>query len=160
MTQDLTREWALIYPHIRYDEPDEAIDWLIRVFGFRERVRMPRSGGGVIVAKLEGPGGGLMMVAGRDEEFVDWLRERVPEVREQDARPWPNLTHSTTALVPDVDAHHDRARARGATVIMPPTDHPWGLRSYAALDREGHQWEFAHVQRLLEPEAWGASGSR
>jgi uncharacterized glyoxalase superfamily protein PhnB len=160
MSQELTRGWAPVYPHIRYDDPGEAIDWLVAVFGFRERARMTGSDGQVVTAKLEGPGGGLVMVAGRSEEFVDWIRQRLPGVREQDARPWPNLTHATTALVPDVDAHHDRAQAAGATVLMPPTDHPWGLRSYAAVDHGGHQWEFASVQCLLEPEAWGASRPR
>jgi uncharacterized glyoxalase superfamily protein PhnB len=40
---------------------------------------------------------------------------------------------------------------------MMPKDQPWGLRSYAAIDLEGHQWEFSQLLRIVEPEAWGAT---
>ena len=62
-----------------------------------------------------------------------------------------------TVLVSDVDAHHQRASDEGAAILTGPTDQPWGLRSYAAIDLEGHQWEFSQVRRIVEPEAWGAT---
>jgi len=157
VTNDVVRGWAPVYPHIRYQEPREAIAWLRRVFGFRERVRMARPDGTIITSKLESPGGGLVMVAGSSPESTEWIRERVPELREQKERPWPNLSHTTTVMVSDVDAHHKRAKAGGATILMSPTDQPWGLRSYAAIDLEGHQWEFSETLRIVEPEAWGAT---
>jgi hypothetical protein len=46
--------------------------------------------------------------------------------------------------------------SQGATILMPPTDHAWGLRSYATID-VGGQWEFAQLLRLVEPETWGAT---
>jgi len=144
-----------VYPHLRYAEPREAIAWLTRVFGFRERVRMSQPDGTVITAKLEGPGGGLVLVAGSSPEFEEWVRERVPGFREQVERPWPNLSHTTTVLVSDVDAHYERAKAEGATLLTAPTDQPWGLRSYSAIDLEGHHWEFSQVVRLVQPEDWG-----
>jgi uncharacterized glyoxalase superfamily protein PhnB len=118
-----------VYPHLRYEEPGKAIAWLSRVFGFRERVRMARPDGGIIVAKLESPGSGLVLVAGSSPDFDQWIRERVPDFREQQGRPWPHLSHTTTVLVSDVDAHHKRASDEGATILMMPTDQPWGLRS-------------------------------
>jgi uncharacterized glyoxalase superfamily protein PhnB len=63
----------------------------------------------------------------------------------------------TTVLVSDVDAHYQRATDEGAIILMTPTDQPWGLRSYAAIDLQGHQWEFSQVLRTVEPEAWGAT---
>jgi uncharacterized glyoxalase superfamily protein PhnB len=157
MIDDVVRGWPPVYPHVHYDEPGEAIAWLSRVFGFRERVRMARPDGSVITAKLESPGGGLVMVAGSSPDFHQWIRERVPGFREQQGRPWPNLSHTTTVLVSDVDAHHQRASDEGATILMAPTDQPWGLRSYAAIDLEGHQWEFSQLLRSVEPKAWGAT---
>ena len=156
MTEDLVRGWAPVYPHIHYREPAEAIAWLTRVFGFRERVRMTGPDGTFITSKLETPGGGLVMVAGSSPEFQQWVRERVPSFREQQERPWPDLSHATTVLVSDVDAHYEQAKTAGATIVMTPTDQPWGLRSYAAIDLEGHQWEFSQTLRIVEPEAWGA----
>ncbi len=126
------------------------------------RVRLPGAGahgaadGTVITSKLEGPEGGLVMVAGSSPDFQAWVRERVPGFHEQQQPPWPNLSHATTVLVSDVDAHYERAKTAGATMVMAPTDQPWGLRSYAAIDLEGHQWEFSQMLRIVEPEAWGA----
>ena len=157
MSGDVVRGWAPVYPHIRYQEPAEAIAWLTRVFGFRERVRMARPDGSIITSKLEAPGGGLVMVAGSSPEFTEWIRERLPGFREQTEQPWPNLSHTTTVLLSDVDGHHEQAKAEGATILMTPEDQPWGLRSYAALDLEGHQWEFSQLLKVVEPESWGAS---
>jgi uncharacterized glyoxalase superfamily protein PhnB len=156
MSEDVVRGWAPVYPHLRYAVPDTAVGWLVRVFGFRERVRMRRPDGGLILAKLEAPDGGLVAVAGLSLELTDWLRARVPDFQAPQARPWPYQSHTTTVLVADVDAHYQHARGQGATLLMPPTDQPWGLRSYAALDLEGHQWEFSQMRSLLEPESWGA----
>jgi uncharacterized glyoxalase superfamily protein PhnB len=64
MSGDIVQGWATVYPHIRYEQPVEAIAWLSRAFGFRERVRMARPDGSFITAKVETPGGGLVMVAG------------------------------------------------------------------------------------------------
>jgi uncharacterized glyoxalase superfamily protein PhnB len=43
--------------------------------------------------------------------------------------------------VPDLDAHCERARAAGATVLREPEDGPGG-RLYSAEDVEGHRWMF------------------
>ena len=157
MHEDLVHGWAPVYPHLRYEDPGEAIAWLGRVFGFRERVRMAQSDGSIITSKLETPGAGLVMVAGSSQEFAEWIRERVPGFQERRGHPWPNVSHTTTVIVDDVDAHHGRAEAEGATIVMPPTDHPWGLRSYAAIDVGGQQGEFAQILHIVEPEAWGAA---
>jgi len=157
VAEDVVVGWAPVYPHLRYADPLAAIAWLTRVFGFRERVRMARPDGSVITSKLEAPGGGLVMVAGMSPDFVDWMRARVPGFREQTDAPWPNLSHGVTVMVSDVDAHYELAKTRGATVLMPPADQPWGLRSYAALDLEGHQWEFSQTIQLVAPETWGAT---
>ncbi len=45
--------------------------------------------------------------------------------------------------VDDVDAHHRRAVAEGATIQSEPEDMLWGDRRYEALDLEGHRWHFA-----------------
>jgi uncharacterized glyoxalase superfamily protein PhnB len=155
MHEDLVRA-CTIYPHLRYEEPAEAIAWLARVFGFRERVRMAQPDGSIITSKLETSGGGLVMVAGSSREFVKWIRGRVPECREQREHPWPNLSHTTTVIVDDVEAHHERSVAEAVTILMPPTDHPCGLRAYAAIDVGGHL-EFARVLRVADPAAWGAT---
>jgi MerR family transcriptional regulator, thiopeptide resistance regulator len=51
------------------------------------------------------------------------------------------LTHLVVINVDNVDAHHDRAAAAGATILVPPTDRPWG-RDYELRDPEGYVFSF------------------
>ena len=44
--------------------------------------------------------------------------------------------------VADVDAHHERAVAAGATILRPPEEPGHGHRVYSAEDPEGHRWMF------------------
>ena len=44
--------------------------------------------------------------------------------------------------VDDPDAHHDRAVAAGAEVLLPLTDMDYGSREYAVADPEGNAWCF------------------
>lgn len=50
-------------------------------------------------------------------------------------------THLVIINVGDVDAHHARAVAAGATVLVPPMDRPWG-RDYELTDAEGYVFSF------------------
>ena len=45
-------------------------------------------------------------------------------------------------MVNDVDAHHDRAKERGAEIVYAPVDQPYGYREYSARDPEGGLWSF------------------
>lgn len=150
---DATTGWALVYPHLAYQDPVAAIAWLSGAFGFQERVRMDDEDGGFITAKLQTPAGGLVMVTGYSD---DWLREQLPGLPRQEKPPYPHRGHTISVMVPDVDAHFQQAKAGGATILHEPADQPWGLRVYAALDLEGHQWEFIKQLRSLQPEEWGA----
>ncbi len=85
------------------------------------------------------------MISGSEDDFKEWMRERAPRFEEATGRSWPLLTHAISVVVDDVDAHFGRATQHGAAVLGEPTDQPWGVRSYAVLDPEGHQWEFAEL---------------
>lgn len=50
-------------------------------------------------------------------------------------------THLVVIQVENVDAHHVRAVAGGATILVPPTDRPWG-RDYELVDPEGFVFSF------------------
>lgn len=45
------------------------------------------------------------------------------------------------AGVEDVDAAYEALRARGATLVKPPANQPWGLRTAYFADPEGNLWE-------------------
>ncbi len=41
-------------------------------------------------------------------------------------------------FVNDVDALYDELCAKGAKIVMPPTDEPWGVREFHVEDPDGH----------------------
>ena len=51
------------------------------------------------------------------------------------------VTHLIVINVGDVDAHHARAAHAGATILVPPTDRPWG-RDYELIDPGGYVFSF------------------
>jgi uncharacterized glyoxalase superfamily protein PhnB len=157
MTSASERGWPTLYVHLRYERPEEAIAWLVRAFAFNEVTRASRPEGRLIVAELEGPAGGTVMVATLDDDFKAWMRERVETTRIDAIVPYPWLGSVASLLVDDVDEHWRQSRNEGATILDPPRDQPWGIRSYAALDVEGHQWQFAEQREKVPPEAWGAT---
>ena len=48
-----------------------------------------------------------------------------------------------TLNVDDVDATCDELRARGVELLNGPMDRPWGVRTAAFSDPDGHVWEIA-----------------
>jgi uncharacterized glyoxalase superfamily protein PhnB len=60
-----------------------------------------------------------------------------------------------TVRVADARAHCERARERGARILMEPTDMQYGERQYTAGDLAGHQWTFSETLADVAPETWG-----
>jgi uncharacterized glyoxalase superfamily protein PhnB len=68
----------------------------------------------------------------------------------------PAATVIPVLTYPDVrEAVCERARARGARILMEPTDFPYGERQYTADDPAGHQWTFSQTLADVAPEEWG-----
>ena len=147
----------LVLPQLRYDAPIEAIEWLCRVFGFREETRMSGPRGELYISEIVAPSGARVMISGPFGEAARaHFRATLPQYREVAEHPWPNPSYSITMFVPDVDADYEHARAEGAQILVAPRDQPWGLRDYEALDLEGRFWNFSHRLRDVEPADWGA----
>jgi uncharacterized glyoxalase superfamily protein PhnB len=64
---------------------------------------------------------------------------------------------SVMVRVDDIDAHHARAGERGARILGPPTDYPYGERQYTAEDPGGHRWTFSQTIADVAPEEWGGT---
>ena len=128
-----------IVPSIVYADLPRAIEWLGRVFGFRERAdaRLTYHGGGLAWFEV---GDSLFSIAGPDKA-------------------WGPVSegHSSFFMkvyVEDVDSHFARAKAQGATIIMEPMDGFWGGRIYRVLDHESNRWEFSQRGRDLAADRW------
>ena len=118
-----------ITPYLLYEDGEAAIDFLARAFGFREVHRSLGAAGG-LHAELEVPPHGGRVYLGQPPEGFRNPREA-------------GRTSLVYVLVDSVDAHHDRAKQAGATVVEELTETPFGHRRYTCEDPQGHQWCFA-----------------
>ena len=74
---------------------------------------------------------------------VIWLHRVAPEHGLRSIAELGAAASMLNVFVDDVDAHHTRSAAAGATIVYPPTNQPYGQREYGATDPEGHLWTFA-----------------
>lgn len=122
---------VLIYPDVR-----QAVDWLGRVFGFTERVRIGENHRAQLSV-----GDGAVIVG---------------DVRGDRRPPRPGeVTHSVMVRVDDVVAHFQHAKAQGARIVMEPIAFEYGERQYTVEDPAGHQWTFSETLADVAPEEWG-----
>jgi uncharacterized glyoxalase superfamily protein PhnB len=130
---------ARITPYLLYEDVDGAVDFLTGAFGFSQRVRVPGPEGQTMHAEITRDGGVVMMgYPGPDY--------RGPKSR-------GGVTQEVYVYVDDVETHYVAAQAYGAAIIRPLADQPYGDRTYAAADPEGHQWSFAQHVRDVDPGA-------
>jgi uncharacterized glyoxalase superfamily protein PhnB len=122
---------VLVYPDVR-----AAVDWLQRVFGFSERVRIGEDHRAQLKA-----GDGAVIVA-------DTHGDRRPPQSGV-------VTHSVMMRIEDVNSHCAHVRAQGAHILMEPTDFEYGERQYTVEDLAGHQWTFSETLADVAPEEWG-----
>jgi uncharacterized glyoxalase superfamily protein PhnB len=127
---------ATVIPEPAYRDVSEAADWLCETFGFTLRVRIANHR-----AQLKVGDGAVVVME---------LPSSVPGASSV-------RTHSVMVRVDDVDAHHQRALAKGARVHGPPTTYPFGERQYGVVDLGGHQWVFTQSVADVAPDEWGGS---
>ena len=125
---------ATMIPGIRYRDAAAAIDWLCEAFGFERHLVVPGEGGGIDHAQLVFGNGMMMLGSARDDAFG--------QLQQPLAEPGGTVSQSLYVIVSDVDAHHAKAVAAGAEVVMAPEDQHYGGRLYSCRDPEGNLWNF------------------
>jgi uncharacterized glyoxalase superfamily protein PhnB len=132
-----------VVPMIAYEDGPAAMDWLARAFGFIEIVRMIGPDGRLSHGEM-GTGEesvGLIMLATPTPDYQSPKHHR--ETCEAAAK-WskvPYIIDGVLVYVEDVDAHFQRAREAGATILSEVETGGPGKR-YRAEDLEGHRWMF------------------
>jgi uncharacterized glyoxalase superfamily protein PhnB len=121
-----------VIPVLAYEDVGAAVDWLCETFGFTERWRA-----GSHRAQLAAGDGAVALTeaTGGRHEVLDSVMVRVD----------------------DATGHHERARRRGARILQPPTDYPYGERQYTAEDLAGRRWTFSESIADVAPEEWGGT---
>jgi uncharacterized glyoxalase superfamily protein PhnB len=116
-----------IFPALHYRDPEAALEWLKRAFGFQEKAVYRSEEGRIQHAELR-LGDGLVMFGG------------VPADAAGGDRAQPPVT--IYAVVSDPDGHYERTQAAGAKIVRELADQPYGSREYSACDPEGNLWSF------------------
>jgi PhnB protein len=128
-----------VIPMIAYEDGVAAMDWLARAFGFRD-VERHVSDGRLSHGEMQ-VGDGLIMLATPSPHYQGPKHHR--EECEAAAK-WsevPYVVDGVLVYVDDLNAHFDRAKAEGATILSPLEESDEGKR-YRAEDPEGHRWMF------------------
>jgi PhnB protein len=134
-----------ITPYLLYEDVAAALEWLAAAFGFVETVRYADGEGTVTHAEM------------RLDDGVVFLGHPGPEFRNPKHLGQPTV--QVHVYVDDLEAHYERAKAAGATIVMEPVEQPYGDRRYDADDPEGVRWSFAQHVRDTRPEEWGATST-
>ena len=121
----MTDQSPNIFPFMRFADPDAAIEWLSRAFGFEQR-SVYRSDEGVVQHAELSLGAGTIMLGPGDPS-----------------------SQGVYIAVEDADAHYERAKAAGADIVRELEDTDYGSREYTARDPDGHVWSFG----TYRPEA-------
>lgn len=119
-----------IIPAIRYRDADAALTWLQQAFG-AEPKEVHRDAGKIMHAELR-IGQGMLMFGQHDD--AGWMGGHAPDALAS--------TISLYIVVPDPDAHQERADAAGAEIVRELQDTPYGSREYSVRAPEGNLWSF------------------
>jgi uncharacterized glyoxalase superfamily protein PhnB len=123
-----------VIPELAYPNILEASDWLCDAFGFTVRLRIANHR----VQLNVGDGAIVLTTRAASDRPVE-------------------LAHAVMVRVDDVDRHHEHAKARGARVLRPPVDYPYGERQYSVADPGGHAWTFSQSIADVDPRDWGGT---
>jgi uncharacterized glyoxalase superfamily protein PhnB len=132
---------ASVIPVLAYADVRRATEWLCRVFGFVERLRI-----GEHRAQLRIGDDGAMIVA----EYIDRAQRPPPA-----SAPADDASHLVMVRVGDVQAHYERSLSHGGEILQAPIDHPFGERQYVVRDIGGHRWTFSQTISDVHPDEWG-----
>jgi uncharacterized glyoxalase superfamily protein PhnB len=116
-----------VFPTLRYRDAPAALRWLEEAFGFKPTMVVDGPGGTIAHAQVS-CGSGLVMLGSEPTDDGRFGHHA--------GQGW------TYVVVDEIDAHHDRAAAAGAEIVMELTDTDYGSRDYSARDPEGNLWSF------------------
>ena len=123
---------STIIPVLGYSDVPQAVEWLTRVFGLTERLRIAEHR-----VQLNYGSGDLVVT--------------------RSAASGTSASHSIMVRVADVDAHYSRSNQAGAQIFGEPTTFPYGERQYTAADLGGHVWTFSQSVADVDPSSWGGT---
>ena len=134
MSDTLPSMTPTIVPGFRYQDAPAAIEWLCRIFGFERNLVVPGENGAIDHAQLTLGNGMIMLGSARDDEYG----KHFASPHQIDGA----VTQSIYVIVPAIDEHYQRTRARGAEIVSELAEQHYGGKLYTCRDLEGYLWNF------------------
>ena len=129
-----------VIPMLSYENGPEAMNWLCRVFSFKERKRWLDDNGVLMHGEVE-MGNGIIMMATPSPHYQAPATHRI---KCKETAKWmevPYVINGVLVYVDDIRKHFEHAKKEGAVILSEiETDGP-GKR-YRAEDLEGQRWMF------------------
>jgi PhnB protein len=136
----IPEDYPQVIPYLSVEGASDAIDFYTRVFGAKERMRMPAPGGKVGHAELE-TGASMIMLA-----------DVSPEMGGLSPKSAGGTPVIVLVYVEDVDAVFKEAISAGATEDRPVENQFYGDRAGQFVDPFGHKWHVASHVEDVSPE--------
>ena len=124
---------ANVMPCLTYRDAPAAVEFLCGAFGFAKKMVVKGDADTIAHAELT-LGNAMVMLGSHKETEYGKLVKTPAEVG--------ICTQTIYLVVANPDAHHDKAKAAGAEIVIPPTTQTYGGRDYTCRDAEGHIWTF------------------
>lgn len=129
-----------LIPYLCVDDAAAAIDFLVKVFGATERMRVPMPDGHIGHAEVT-IGDGLIM-----------LSDEYPEMNVVGPKTIGGTAVTIMVYVEDADATFAKAVAAGAAAERPVETHFYGDRSGMFVDPFGHRWNVSTNVEDVSPD--------
>lgn len=123
---------GIVIPVLLYPDVPAAVEWLCRVFGFRERLRI-----GTHRVQMQVGTAAIVVAQGPPDPSA------------------LGRAGSLMVRVSDVDAHFAASVRHGAEILGEPVSYPYGERQYGVADIGGHAWTFSQTVADIDPRDWG-----
>ena len=138
--QPVPQGYHSVTPYLAFKRASDAIEFYKKVFGAKEKMRLPD---GERIAHAE-------ILVGSSHIM---LADEYPGINFGAPQPGVPSAVSIMLYVPDVDAAVERAVRAGATIERPLADQFYGDRTCTLVDPYGHRWFVAtHVEDVSPGE--------
>jgi uncharacterized glyoxalase superfamily protein PhnB len=132
MVKPIPDGYHTVTPYLVVADAEQVLDFTIKAFGAKEKVRMPGPDGKVAHAEVT-IGDSVVMIG----------------APASGRRLMPAMIY---LYVEDTDATYKKAVAAGGTSLEEPADAFYGDRRAAVEDSQGNQWFIATTQEEVSPE--------
>ncbi|MXV52633.1 hypothetical protein GS399_16790 [Pedobacter sp. HMF7647] len=140
----MTDQTQRIVPMLAYEDGVKALEWLCKVFGFKEVTRWLGDNGRLSHGEIS-IGGNLVMLS---EPSPDYLGPNHHRKVCRQADKWLNVSYVINGVlvyVDDIEVHFANAKAGGAEILSVIETGGPGKR-YRAADLEGQRWMFMQLE--------------